>query len=125
MASNPSSAPAISHSVQITLRDGSTFTHTAQFARRIRDADDPALVGHASGIMVVEAVCCQGTPSETTSRHTFPNDISGYAAADIQAEIAAHVAKLAAHHASVHKAADFTDGLGQPAPSGQASGSGA
>jgi hypothetical protein len=96
-------AVAIARSVQVALRNGSSFTHTATFARRVVDPLD------AVGVLVVEAICCNDPT--TASRHRFPNDITTYSVADIQAEIADHIQRTATHHASVHKAQDFIDGL--------------
>lgn len=111
MGTTPIVPSSLTHSVQITLRDGSTATHTAKFARRITAAEDPVLIGQAAAILVVEAVCCQGQTDEITSRRNFVEDITGYSTDEIQAEILDHVTWLASHHANIHKAKDFVDGL--------------
>ena len=107
MATTPQGAPSllISKSAQITLRDGSVVTHTAQFTGHVEDEN-------ASGMLIIEAVCC-GDPS-TASRHRFPNDITTYSQAAIQAEIEDHVQRVATHHASVQKAKDFISGMLPP-----------
>lgn len=101
----------VTSSIDVTLRDGSTFTHKAVFTRRISRADDPALTGNN---LVVEAICCKD--ESTRSRHTLPDDVSTYSTDQIDAEILAHVQRVATRHASAHKVKDYADNAAKPAP---------
>jgi hypothetical protein len=112
------------HSVTIPLKDGSTVTHTAEALRYWLEAD---------GAVVVEAACCgmvggsepcpgcEGAAcprcggsglvkkEDRRSRHVF-YDIARETAKgliDPEAEVRAHVQKVAEHHAAVHRVTSF------------------
>lgn len=120
-ATTPSPAPLpATYSVTITLKDGSTATHTGEAIRYWHDSD---------GAVVVEAQCTcglvgpDGKVEDTRSRHTF-YDITGQplgdgsgklVVCDPEAEVRAHVQKVAEHHAAVHRVRSFTlDALMKP-----------
>lgn len=95
---------AISFSVTVQRRDGSTVTHTAQFVRYVQEAD---------GIIAVEAIC--DGDELTRSRHTLPFDLAGISDADLVAEIQAHVQRVAQGHAARQRAGDLLASLVPPA----------
>jgi hypothetical protein len=102
------------HTATVTLKDGSTATHTAEALSYWHESD---------GAVVVEAACCGllDGPESTRSRHSFYDlgrevSIDGKPAMiDPEAEIRAHVQRVAEHHAAVHRAKSFKlDGLMKP-----------
>lgn len=121
------------HTATVTLRDGSTFDHTAEALRYWHEAD---------GAVVVEAACCglvggvgpcpncsgstctrcggsgQVKSEDTRSRHTFYDiarpTVGGLV--DPEAEVRAHVQRVAEHHAGAHRIRSFVlDALMKPA----------
>jgi hypothetical protein len=105
------------YSLTITLKDGSAATHTAEALSYWHASD---------GAVVVEAACCGLVDGEqdTRSRHTF-YDVAREVAGpdgkpvmiDPEAEVRAHVQRVAEHHAAVHRAKSFKlDGLMKPDP---------
>jgi hypothetical protein len=115
------------HTVTITLADGSTATHTAEALDYWHAAD---------GAIVIEAACCGlvDGPENTRARHSFYDVgrvVSGPDGVpmmiDPEEEVRAHVQRVAEHHAAVHRAKSFKlDGLMRPKPAaptgGQTSG---
>jgi hypothetical protein len=105
------------YSVTITLSDGTQATHTAEALQYWHASD---------GAVVVEAACCGLVEGErnTLSRHTFYDlgrEVAGPDGTpvliDPEAEVRAHVQRVAEHHAAVHRAKSFKlDGLMKPKP---------
>lgn len=128
------------HTIEITLKDGSTAIHTAEALRYWHGAD---------GAIVIEAACCgmvggsepcpdcagldcarcngsgQLKKEDTRSRHCF-YDLGRDTVAgpiDPEAEVRAHVQRVAEHHAAVHRAKSFKlDSLMKPSAVATSSG---
>lgn len=99
-----------SYTATVTLKDGSTATHTAEALEYRHVAD---------GAIAVRAACCVGTDGGLDSWHTF-YDIARPTAdglIDPEAEVRAHVQRVAEHHAAAHRVRSFNlDGLMKPKP---------
>jgi hypothetical protein len=103
------------YTTTITLKDGSTATHTAEALDYWHESD---------GAVVVEAACCGliAGAEDTRSRHAFYDlgrEVAGPDGVpvmiDPEAEVRAHVQRVAEHHAAVHRAKSFNlDGLMKP-----------
>lgn len=92
----------------VTLKDGSTVTHTAE-ALEYEELVD--------GVIAVRAACCVGTANEAHSVHTFYDTARPTADGliDPEAEVRAHVQRVAEHHAAAHRVKSFKlDGLMKP-----------
>ncbi len=94
----------VKHTHTITLKDGSTFDHTAE-ALRFKPLSD--------GAISVFAACC-GKESEG-SWHSF-YDVAKMTESQIADEVKGHVQRKAEHHASVHLAKEFMNTLIKEGP---------
>ncbi|HEY6349597.1 MAG TPA: hypothetical protein VI636_09330 [Candidatus Angelobacter sp.] len=98
-------AAKVNRTLTVTKRDGSSYTHVAEFVR---------YETVANGVVAVEAVCC-GSALET-SRHTLPFDVASKTEAEILGEINDHLDRVAKAHAAHEWAHDFLESLAPTAP---------
>src|SRR3954453_7741434 len=127
----------ITHDVQITLADGSPFTHTAELLGVRHTADGASCATAACCGLVGDIKACQscsghgcaacegkGSIKDEDTRSDFAfYDIASLSNDEILEKIQGHVQRVAQHHAGAHKAREFIASLTQPgAPAAASSG---
>ena len=118
----------VTHSVTITLGDGTPVTHAAEMIDLVSTSDGAVDVMAACcgkvGTLIACPNCegrdcasCRGTgvikDEDTRSHHAF-YDIAAKTDDEMLAEIQGHVEKVANHHARAHKARVFLASLKRP-----------